>query len=66
MGVNAYARLMEEGEIVIDAIRGGAGNPGATWTCTSTARDSLIPSNATVVTRWTIEVATHCKPAECR
>ena len=30
-----------------------AGNPGATWTCTSTARAS-IPSKATVVTCWTI------------
>src|SRR5580704_7233738 len=29
------------------------GSPGATWTCTSTARASM-PSNATVVTRWTI------------
>src|ERR1700686_2913554 len=27
--------------------------PGATWTCTSTARASM-PSNATVVTRWTM------------
>ena len=30
-----------------------AGNPGATCTCTSTARAS-IPSKATVETRWTM------------
>ena len=30
-----------------------AGNPGATWTWTSTGRTSM-PSNATVDTRWTI------------
>ncbi len=30
-----------------------AGRPGATCTCTSTARASM-PSNATVATRWTM------------
>src|ERR1043166_1142405 len=42
-------------ELILDNML-NAGRPGATCTCTSTARASM-PSNATVVTRWTI-----CRP----
>src|SRR5262245_9859519 len=39
-----------------------AGRPGATCTCTSTARASM-PSNATVVTRWTMGAPARGQPS---
>jgi hypothetical protein len=54
---NAYAGIIQKkfGLFIfglIDPTIAKAGRPGATCTCTSTARAS-IPSKATVETRWT-------------
>ena len=40
-----------------------AGRPGATCTCTSTARASM-PSKATVLTRWTMGMPLTRYPSE--